>query len=230
VNAGTRGPHLALLTSHFPFGLGEQFLETELPFLARHFERVTVVPKIYDRDVRPLPAGVTLDLGLATPRLPGRLVAGVASSLASPLFYRELIRYPAIMRHTRALGGMAVGLGDAARTARWAAHWLAAQDSADPLNYFVFCCGTRDHQFRPGDGIDIGKAPHQCGDGNHDFVVAIHSVRIGAPRLEHAHDAKEHGTDLNVGAERVFILEQLVGDSLTNDRDARRGFHSGDIE
>lgn len=35
--------HLLLLTAEFPFGKGETFLENEVPVLARHFERITIL-------------------------------------------------------------------------------------------------------------------------------------------------------------------------------------------
>lgn len=34
---------LVLITSHFPFGTGESFLESELPFLVRNFDRITII-------------------------------------------------------------------------------------------------------------------------------------------------------------------------------------------
>ncbi|MDX9726111.1 MAG: glycosyltransferase [Bacteroidales bacterium] len=35
--------NLVLITSHFPFGTGESFLESELPFLERNFNRITII-------------------------------------------------------------------------------------------------------------------------------------------------------------------------------------------
>ena len=35
--------HLLLITSEYPFGKGETFLENELPILATHFEQITII-------------------------------------------------------------------------------------------------------------------------------------------------------------------------------------------
>jgi len=35
--------NLILITSHFPFGTGESFLESEFPFLERNFDRITII-------------------------------------------------------------------------------------------------------------------------------------------------------------------------------------------
>ncbi len=55
-------PRLLLLTTRYPYGQGEEFLETEIPHLARHFS-LTLVPwkPAPDSDsYRPLPSGVTV--------------------------------------------------------------------------------------------------------------------------------------------------------------------------
>ena len=64
-------PKLLLITVRFPFGVGEEFLETEIEYLAREFE-VHIVPlsKFADDEPhRPLPRGVTIhpEVKLAIP-------------------------------------------------------------------------------------------------------------------------------------------------------------------
>lgn len=49
---------LLLFTSAFPFGKGEQFIETEIGFLADAFKEVHVFPLEFTGDERPLPANV----------------------------------------------------------------------------------------------------------------------------------------------------------------------------
>lgn len=63
-----RPPRLLLLTTAFPYGTGEQFLETELQILSRHFDRPTVAPWYTDGPRRDVPSGVDVDLGLAAYR------------------------------------------------------------------------------------------------------------------------------------------------------------------
>ena len=49
---------LVLFTTAFPFGKGEQFLETELPYLVSRFRQVLVVPTQVKGPMRPLPADI----------------------------------------------------------------------------------------------------------------------------------------------------------------------------
>lgn len=49
---------LCLHTAHFPYGLGEQFIETEIKYLAKAFERVVVIPASREGEKRSLPPNV----------------------------------------------------------------------------------------------------------------------------------------------------------------------------
>jgi len=49
---------LCLHTAHFPYGLGEQFIETEIKYLAKAFGRVVVIPSNIEGEKRPLPPNV----------------------------------------------------------------------------------------------------------------------------------------------------------------------------
>lgn len=49
---------LCLHTAHFPYGLGEQFIETEIKYLAKAYERVVIVPANTEGDKRSLPSNV----------------------------------------------------------------------------------------------------------------------------------------------------------------------------
>ena len=71
-------PKLLLLTTRFPFGPGEEFLATELMYLAQHFA-ITVVPTAQDVDLsisRPMPAGVQLHRDML-----GKLPVGAKGTL-----------------------------------------------------------------------------------------------------------------------------------------------------
>jgi glycosyltransferase involved in cell wall biosynthesis len=112
---------LVLLTNTFPYGNAEPFLETEIGYLARGFERVTVVPSRADGTPRPLPPGVVVDTSLASTRRPGLARAGVAlgGTLTSALFYRELSTRPWLLPRGKALARMVVFLDHATRVRRW---------------------------------------------------------------------------------------------------------------
>jgi glycosyltransferase involved in cell wall biosynthesis len=54
---------LILFTSSFPYGKGEQFLETEIKYLAKEFDTITIVPTTYGKDkkIRQVPDNVKIE-------------------------------------------------------------------------------------------------------------------------------------------------------------------------
>lgn len=55
MNTGTAKREIWLFTMRFPYGLGEAFLENELPVLCAHFDRVTIVPQFAEGEARAVP-------------------------------------------------------------------------------------------------------------------------------------------------------------------------------
>jgi glycosyltransferase involved in cell wall biosynthesis len=49
---------LCLYTASFPYGLGEQFIETEIKYLVQTFQRVVIIPSLVTGKQRALPPGV----------------------------------------------------------------------------------------------------------------------------------------------------------------------------
>jgi glycosyltransferase involved in cell wall biosynthesis len=119
--------NLILFTTAFPYGHGEQFLETELPYLTARFRRVLVVPTQTPGVMRPLPFGAEVDTSLAAARPTGwRIVAeSTLDAARSRHFYRELARHHPALRHWRALERATRYWGDARRTAQWLRTCLA---------------------------------------------------------------------------------------------------------
>ncbi len=74
---------LVLITSAFPFGRGEQFLEGEVDLLANQFDRIVVVPQKKTGEVRALPKNFFVEEGFA------RLVSrdGVLKRVVLAIFY-----------------------------------------------------------------------------------------------------------------------------------------------
>lgn len=58
---------LWLFTSRFPFGMGESFLENELPVLCARFEKVIIYPEHADGAVRPVPPNAEIRLPIRDP-------------------------------------------------------------------------------------------------------------------------------------------------------------------
>ncbi len=95
----------------------------------------------------------------------------------------------------------------------------------------VLSAGRVGHQqFGGGDRVDVGYAAHERGYRNNDLVVAVHPMRVGAPRLENSDDAKRNRANLDVGADRVFVLRQFLRYGLANDCHASRACHRSYVE
>ncbi len=83
---------IVILTNAFPYFPGEQFLEDEIVYWARYPDaQVTVMPAVASGEPRPLPAGVSVDLGMVDGSVMHRL-AFIARALFSRRF-RDELRY-----------------------------------------------------------------------------------------------------------------------------------------
>jgi glycosyltransferase involved in cell wall biosynthesis len=81
---------LYLFTAAFPYGPGESFLETELPYLAAGFTGVVILPATALGEPRPVPANVRIDRSLVLSR--GRRILGACMGLANSLRGEEIRR------------------------------------------------------------------------------------------------------------------------------------------
>jgi glycosyltransferase involved in cell wall biosynthesis len=52
--------HLVLITSGFPFGRGETFLEAEVPILSKQFENITIICPIINGEPREIPENIRI--------------------------------------------------------------------------------------------------------------------------------------------------------------------------
>lgn len=89
---------LILLTSTFPYGTGETFLETELPYLAQSFSEVLILPvKKASTDAnRPIPKNCTINTSVISKKNNesslARISAKLKTALTSAFFYTELTK------------------------------------------------------------------------------------------------------------------------------------------
>ena len=51
---------LVLFTNTFPYGMGESFLETEIKYLAKEFDKIIIYPIKKDGEKRELPLNVEI--------------------------------------------------------------------------------------------------------------------------------------------------------------------------
>ena len=89
---------LILITSNFPFGKGETFLETELPYLSESFSKLIIIPSKPGDTLkhRNIPDNCTVDSYLRLKKNKEgsflRFFTKLFIALSSPFFYKELVR------------------------------------------------------------------------------------------------------------------------------------------
>lgn len=131
--AAPPGDALLLFTQTFPYGAGETFLETELPYLAAEWERVVLVPARPAEGRRPVPGNVEVSGGLVESLSSRRRRGDLAGVLMSADFGNSIRRQPSVAfspRHMRRLSGQ---LLIAQSTSRWIEAWLSADANTSRL-------------------------------------------------------------------------------------------------
>lgn len=128
---------LILFTSTYPFdgGAEQTFLDPELQYLRRAFERVVFVPKKIVGQCLPLPEGVTVDESYATLLSKVNIPSLAKEILGSGLIYQELFSRPSLLLHISALIRMVRFMAVARLTFDWVMNWL---DQNDPAGRHVF--------------------------------------------------------------------------------------------
>ncbi len=86
--------NLILFTVWFPYGIKETFLESEIEYLSRSFEKVTIIPSFVDEKKREVPVNVEVDIGFAIQHSSIKLALW---SLVTQYTYKEIIKNPAIL-------------------------------------------------------------------------------------------------------------------------------------
>jgi len=130
---------LLLVTTRYPYGHGEEFLETEIKYLAREFDTVIVAPSETSDAMREIPANVELDLSLA--------------NLLSKM--RDMCSHAILGTTFRSLALAITGLRDfrlsrkpytflyqtlrAAFRAGLAQHWLEKRPSQEQVSLLIYC-------------------------------------------------------------------------------------------
>lgn len=92
---GSRGPLVIMVTSRFPYGTGEQFIESELPVWADSDMELLILPEKNDAPQvapRTVPAGITVDSRLTARWTSPRWRAlGALESIISGVLPRDLV-------------------------------------------------------------------------------------------------------------------------------------------
>ena len=132
------GLTLVLLTHSFPYASGEQFLETEIEYLAARFQRIILVPFRNQGAARPVPDNIEVDTSLAKCSAKGLIArvlrAGIAS-LGSGLFYREIMARPLTLIQWPALVRVVVYTDNFCQSASWLRDFMRRCGLVDAIFY-----------------------------------------------------------------------------------------------
>ena len=86
--------NLILFTVSYPYGSREQFLETEIEYLSKHFKTVTVIPAFLGGEQREVPKNIVVDRGFAHQN---NNIRFAFYSLFTQYTYSEIISNPSIV-------------------------------------------------------------------------------------------------------------------------------------
>jgi colanic acid/amylovoran biosynthesis glycosyltransferase len=130
---------VVLITSRYPYLPGETYLETELPYLAEHFDSVVIVPCAITDKVRDVPVNVKVETGLAK-----SLTTGKREKICR-LLRHPLMTADALLRSFYKPLSIKKALGNTAgviAVANWFSSYLAKQDR-ESNSFLIYSYWTR---------------------------------------------------------------------------------------
>lgn len=118
--------NLILFTESFPFGKGEQFLETEIAYLERRFREIILVPSVIDGPKRCTPESMRIELSLSQqilndykmPKI-SRITQSGMAAINSVIFYKEAFSKPRSFTDPRIFIKIISYLAYAKRAQKW---------------------------------------------------------------------------------------------------------------
>lgn len=121
--------NIFLFTYTYPYGDGEQFIETELVHLKRQFGHVILVPSKIEGSRRPMPTPVEVDLSLAKNGLKaGVLAKSAALSLSSRVLLEEISQRPVSVMHRKSFIAICSYLYWAIKSRDWVLSYISDND------------------------------------------------------------------------------------------------------
>ena len=82
---------ILLITSQFPYGTGEQFLETELKYYNKEDIKLTIIPSVKSEKCRDISSNITVDDYLSDNMYKENKLSYLLNSLFKKAFYKEII-------------------------------------------------------------------------------------------------------------------------------------------
>jgi len=149
IHGVTRNKNLLIFTSSFPFGDGEQFLETEMPYIANKFKKVTVVPYSINGPRRCTPQHIRIELSLAYQNMEiekniFNIICCRIAAVEHAVFYKELMNVPRTLIAPCAVLKALSYLDNAIRVKKWIKYYIANKDlSLDETLFYTYWFGPQ---------------------------------------------------------------------------------------
>lgn len=117
---------LLLFTATYPYDAGAEqtFLDLEVRYLRKNFQRIILVPRKCQGTLLPLPNGVEVDKSYAASFITSSLFSAFWRMIFSPHFYQEVVSQPRLLRYSAALQRLLAFLVGAQATHDWVKKWL----------------------------------------------------------------------------------------------------------
>jgi len=131
--------NLVLFTSTYPFdgGAEQTFLDPELQYLCKAFDRIVLVPKKIVGKCLPLPDGVAVDESYAALLNNARIPLLAGEVFGSSLIYHELLSRPSLLLHPSALARLTRSTAVARLTSQWVETWLD-RNTGSPNVFYTY--------------------------------------------------------------------------------------------
>lgn len=165
---------LVLFTHVFPFGEGEPFVGMELPYLAKAFDHVIVVPQWAGEKPRTMPDNVELDTSLAAMNQSGPTrFARYAWRFLTCGGLGEVLRKPRLALSKGAMSHLITHIDQAINTQRW----VEEAKGVNPTLFYSYWLGSQT--------MGVGRANRLWASGGL-LTVPLVSRAHGTDLYEHA--------------------------------------------
>lgn len=137
-------PQLLVLTASYPFSVAAErtFLEPEIRRYLNRFSRIVLVPQDVSGVPAPIAQGVEVDTSLAEVLKTRQRLPLLLRGVFSIGFYRELWRYPWLLRSPTSVLRMAISRGRVERTVVWLKRLSPPPGSQTPTVIYAFWLDT----------------------------------------------------------------------------------------
>ncbi len=130
---------LLLFTASYPYDAGAEqtFLDLEIQYLRKSFDRIVLVPRKCQGNLLSLPNGVEVEESYAASFVTLSLFPAFWKTIVSSLLYQEIAALPWLLRYPASLRRLFTFLVGAQITRSWLEKWMLF-NQVDPANCLIY--------------------------------------------------------------------------------------------